>query len=41
MKRKAEPERETDDKDLDKSNKHVLSKMESSEKAVQVDKVKG
>lgn len=39
MKRNAEPERERDDKDLGKSNKCVLSKMESfPEKAVQVDK---
>lgn len=42
MKRNAEPERETEDKDVDKSNKHVPSKMESFPvKAVQVDKVKG
>lgn len=35
MKRNSEPGRETDDKDLDKSNKCALSKMESfPEKAV-------
>lgn len=41
MKRNAECERERDDKDLGKSNKCVLSKMEPfPEKAVQADKVK-
>lgn len=41
MKRNAEPERKTDNKDLDKPNKCVLSKMESfPEKAVKVNKIK-
>lgn len=41
MKRNAESERETDDKDLDKSDKCVLFKMETfPRKAVKVDKVK-
>lgn len=41
MKRNAEPESKTDDKDLDKPNKCVLSKMESfPEKTVKVDKIK-